>query len=87
MLQNHAKNIHYAIFNLIYIAKWKPFPYAGEVRLFGGRTTSEGLVEIFLNGHWGTLCTSYFGKEEGNAVCRQLGYSMLVTFAKEQLYV
>lgn len=59
----------------------------GEVRFYGGRVASEGLVEIFLNDQWGALCTSSFGREEGIAVCKQMGYSMLVAFAKEQMYV
>nr|XP_054774380.1 deleted in malignant brain tumors 1 protein-like [Lytechinus pictus] len=45
------------------------------VRLTGGDISSEGRVEIFYNGQWGTICDDSWGQEEANVVCQQLGYS------------
>ncbi|XP_071499607.1 scavenger receptor cysteine-rich domain-containing protein DMBT1-like [Diadema antillarum] len=46
-----------------------------NVRLVGGSGEHEGRVEILCDGVWGTACDNGWGTEEGNAVCRQLGYS------------
>ena len=50
-------------------------PYNGQVRLTGGTTSNQGLVEVYCNGQWGTVCDDSFGKNESNTVCRQLGYT------------
>ena len=57
----------------------------GDIRLVGGSGPHEGLVEIYLLGEWGRVCTSLFHQLKINAtvdttststvVCRQLGYS------------
>ncbi|XP_072173867.1 uncharacterized protein [Diadema setosum] len=46
-----------------------------ELRLVDGADEHEGRVEILCDGVWGTACDLGWGTEEGNAVCRQLGYS------------
>lgn len=53
--------------------------YKTEVRLVGsGTVASQGRVEVFHNGVWGTICNSYWyynwGMAQANVVCRQLGY-------------
>ena len=50
-------------------------PYDGQVRLTGGDTVNRGLVEVYCNGQWGTVCDDSFGIDEATTVCRQLGYS------------
>ena len=60
----------------------------GDIRLVGGSTDNEGLVEICVNNMWGTICygnsrysyryyRDYWGQSDGMVVCRQLGYQEL----------
>ena len=51
------------------------------VRLVGGVDPSEGRVEIFINGQWGTVCNDYFTWYEGGVVCRQLNYTGIIRLA------
>ena len=54
----------------------------GDVRLIGGLNKYEGTVEVCLNHVWGSVCRStsyynYWGLQEGQVVCGQLGYQRL----------
>ena len=56
----------------------------GELRLVhreDGSLPAAGLLEIFLNGEWGTICDSGFDLIDANVACRQMGYRAAVGFA------
>ena len=43
--------------------------------LVGGTKPSNGRVEIFHNGEWGTLCDSSFNEGDATVLCTMLGYN------------
>ncbi|XP_062569350.1 neurotrypsin-like, partial [Saccostrea cucullata] len=49
------------------------------IRLVNGTTRSEGRVEIFINGEWGTICENYWSDTNAEVVCKSLGYSRTST--------
>ena len=46
---------------------------SSELRLVGGASSSEGRLEIYHDGEWGTVCDDYFNANGGKVACRQLG--------------
>ena len=50
-------------------------PYNGMVHLTGGNYVNEGVIEVYCNGQWGTVCDDSFGSYEAIATCKQLGYN------------
>ena len=50
-------------------------PYNGQIRLQRGTYSNQGLVEVYCNGEWGTICDDGFDYNEARVVCHQLGYN------------
>jgi len=44
------------------------------VRLVGSNTSSEGRLEVFYNGVWGTVCDDGFSNTAARVVCDMLGF-------------
>ena len=40
----------------------------------------KGILQIYHNGQWGTICDNYWNMTGTNIACRQLGYKRAVTF-------
>ena len=58
-------------------------PYVGQLRLTGGPVVTRGLLEIYCNGIWGTVCKTGFGSNEALTACTQLGYNKQVSIYTE----
>lgn len=48
---------------------------SGDIRLVDGPSNLEGRVEVCFGGTWGTVCDDFWGVQEADVVCRQLGFS------------
>ena len=51
------------------------------MRVVGG-TDSEGRLEVYYNGNWGTVCSNQFGYAEAVVVCNSLGFGLLLMSLK-----
>ena len=43
-----------------------------EVMLVGGKTHTEGRLEVCVNGQWSTVCNQQWNASNAAVVCRQL---------------
>ena len=53
------------------------------IRLANGKKPSEGRIEVFHNGVWGTVCDDNFDDINAGVVCRELGFSTGVAKTSE----
>ena len=63
-------------------------PVATEpaVRLVGGKHESEGRLEVFHDGEWGTVCDNRFRYQSADVVCRELGYEQAQSIRSNSYY-
>ena len=55
------------------------------VRLVGGQGLHEGRVQMYLLGHWATVCSNFWDLLDTVVACRQLGYSTaLASFGQNE---
>ena len=72
--------------NLVYIAELYMciFFQKYDIRVVGGRSASEGRVEVSIDGgKWGVICSNNWGLREATVVCRHAG----LTYASTALQV
>ena len=62
----------------------------GAIRLLNSGSTSlyntAGRVQVWYGGQWGNICdmNTYFGSDEADVVCHQLGWSGSSTYSTGQ---
>lgn len=61
-------------------------PNEGDVRLSGSNITSEGRVEIYHDGRWGSVCDDSWDLDDAHVVCRQLNYQRAIFAMSNGVY-
>lgn len=56
------------------------------MRLADGIRKGEGRIEIFHDGHWGTVCDDFWDIKDAQVVCNQLGYREALAAPRNALF-
>ena len=59
---------------------------SGDLRLAEGTVPSEGRVEMYYDGSWGTVCDDYWVGRNSTVVCRQLGYDGAASYPLDRAH-
>lgn len=57
------------------------------IRLFGGTTRNEGILEAFHSDHWLAVCSANWNSVASDAVCKQLGFSDHLSYTSSSTVV
>ena len=74
LFYRYTNVVHFIFCNTAFAALWNN-PYNGMVRLSQGNHSNGGLLEVYCNGQWGTVCENEFDDTTADVVCAQLGYT------------
>ncbi|XP_033757352.1 soluble scavenger receptor cysteine-rich domain-containing protein SSC5D-like, partial [Pecten maximus] len=58
----------------------------GDIRLLGGRSSSEGTVLIYHRFRWGAICDYSWDIRDANVACRQIGFVSAIAATARSRY-
>jgi len=58
----------------------------GKTRLINGRSSTEGIVQVFHQTKWGDICNDKWTLREANVVCKGLGLEPATFAIKRQMF-
>ncbi|XP_078695032.1 scavenger receptor cysteine-rich type 1 protein M130-like isoform X2 [Branchiostoma floridae x Branchiostoma belcheri] len=64
----------------------QPGPVQVDVLLVNGNGYNTGLVLVFYNGQWGSICDDGFDMADADVICRQLGFTGAEAFYEEAYF-
>ena len=70
----------------VYIELFLSGCFITAVRLGNSSVSNEGLLYVYRNGEWGTVCDDGFGMVEANVSCRTLGFQRYASFNFKNRY-
>ena len=53
----------------------------GTLRLYDGSTENEGILEIFHDNRWGSICGHSWDSIDSNIACKQMGFPGYITYS------
>jgi hypothetical protein len=56
-------------------------------RLTGGKLPNEGIVEVYYNGTWGTICATFWDIKDAKVACRSMGLPQATYVIRNMLLI